>query len=643
MAFRSPRSVHNPFREPETEPCLPSYSTQGNKRSRLSILHVVLCVVLVAGCFLLFDGTSNVSSVPDVDPSPKYKNVGNTFDIGHPPSSIETPIQKPTPAPIPPFHSVSRPVVVPPKEDDDASYTSKPQPTERPPVTPSPTPKVTAAPVKLIERQGHAGHPLPTKTLKKISLWLDSKETSSISTSSDPTTLAWEDMNMGIKKYDFTSLSPSRYGSKSKLEEAKKAFVTSYDKATAKYTTLPDLEVTSYVPSQGSSSLSFPGPLKSSNFALQYTSTLVFVLNPTVVHYDATVPGTEFFAYGNTKFSIDRGMVAFTGTCKKKETTVIHMTQSKGHIEAGETIVLAYRLNGDKVSMSLNGSPFEDFPSKHVFEEGKLQTVLGGGSDTSSFVGEIMEVMVLDEPAVDALSNEILNSLATKWDIPGMKDDVDVANDQRLKPAKGFEDETVESSVKSDHIERPNPKPDELTDIERKELEKKMVEERHKRESATKAKWLMEFDQLHDKAVEEAKTETEKEVEKVKREGVPPSAEDVWTVERAKKFVPGGCKGGDSYKDVPIRVYSIDKKSDTYVSVMWPPPDSAEMADVNKFTNAYKDSMKKITKLRKGGDELTGLVRDEIQSLKELRHSLFCNKHAGGDEGDNLRRWKRVK
>ena len=129
-------------------------------------------------------------------------------------------------------------------------------------------------------------------------------------------------------------------------------------------------------------------------------------------------------------------------------------------------------------------------------------------------------------------------------------------------------------------------------------------------------------------------------MENVKKKGVAPSANDVWTVERAKKYVPGGCKGGDSYKGVPIKVYSVDNKSGTYNGVMWPPPDSAEMADVNTFTNAYKDSMKKISKLRKGGDELTGLVRDEIQSLKELRHSLFCDKRVGpgGDGDDNLRR-----
>ena len=452
-------------------------------------MHVVLCVVLVVGCFLLFDSSRNVSGVPDVEPSPDYKNGGKRFDNVQPPSRMEMPIQKSTPAPLLPSHSASRPFV-PLKEDDDAvSYTPKPRPTEGPPPhTPSPTPKkVATAPAKSSESEqhGHVGHPLPTNTLKKISLWLDSEETSAISTSSDPETLAWEDMNMGKKKYDFTSLSPSIYGSKSKLEEAKDAFLTSYSKAADKHTTLPDLKGTSYVPSRGSSGLSFPGPLKNSNFALQYTSTLVFVLKPKVVHYDAAVPGTQFFAYGNTKFSIDKGMVAFTGTCKKRETTVIHMTQSKGHVEAGETIIVAYRLNGDKVSMSLNGSPFEDFESKHVFEEGKLETVLGGGSVTSSFAGEIMEAMVFDETAVDSLSNDILNFLAKKWDVPGMEDDVDVANDPKLKPAKGFEDERVKSSVESDHIERLNPKPDELTDIEREELEMKKEEVRMTRSEVT--------------------------------------------------------------------------------------------------------------------------------------------------------------
>ena len=98
----------------------------------------------------------------------------------------------------------------------------------------------------------------------------------------------------------------------------------------------------------------------------------------------------------------------------------------------------------------------------------------------------------------------------------------------------------------------------------------------------------------------------------------------------ASEFVPGGCKGGDSYNGVPIKVYKVDKNG-VYASVMWPPPDSAEMADVNTFTEAYTESMKKITKLRKGGEELTKLVHQEIQNLKEMRHHLFCNKNVGSD------------
>ncbi|GMH92885.1 hypothetical protein TrST_g12087 [Triparma strigata] len=641
--FKTPgkRRVPNPFRdEEESLPiCAPKTSSSS---SSFTLKHCFICFILVLGALSLFASKSGVENVSlDVAGTPSHSGqataTGSTDDYL---STIPDTLSTPRPHKAPDLTETETE-----EEGDKYGEKSNAEPVEpvehvepkAPPPTPRPTPQPTpASPPNPVEdhshgHHGHHNHALGTTFLKKFSLWLDASQGDTINASPDAKTFSWDDMNMGEKNYEFLSLSPT--GSKSKLQKAMNEFKTSFDQVQTSLN-LPQVTVSPYVPSSSLDGVTFPGPLRTTNFRPQYVSTLFFVVKPTiVVGTTSNVVGTEFFSSGDAAFSIDKGMVAFASNSKNKDRTVLHMTQSKGHVKADETIAVAYKLNGDKKMMSLNGSPFEEFEGPHVFSDSP-DTFLGGSAAGRSFVGDVKEVILLDSNLDDDKCSEVLNYLAKKWDIIGMPDDVNLRTDTRLVPTEdaGSASESIGAGGKAEHK---NPKPDELTELQKAELKKREEEAKAKADKVKKAEWLEDLDKLHEKAVAEAKEETEKHIEDMKKNAPQNDAnvEDMWTIEKAKKFVPGPCKGsGDSFKGAPLKVWDVDKQGN-YVQVMWPPPASAEFEDINKYTDAYNDAMQSISSLKKGGDRLKKFVHSETTKLKELRHKLFCADLSSGDMG----------
>lgn len=619
------RRVPNPFRD-ETDSlpiCTPPSTSSPSSRFTLKTLFI--CVLLGLGTLSLISskaGVENVVRDTDKHVNDKVGEEAITKDddyLSSIPDKVET----------------LRPVIT---TNDDTYQLEIPLTTPKPiqiePVfTPQPTPEPINKKEEDINPHGHHGHhnhALGTSLLSTFTLWLDSSEFTTIHEDKSSKTFSWDDQNMGSKKFEFLSLSPSEsIFSKSKLNVGMNEFKNSYDSVQDSLK-LPVVTVSPYVPSLSSNGVTFPGPLRSPNFKLQYVSTLFFVLKPDIiVKSKSNIAGTEFFGYGGLTFSIDKGMIAFTGNNNNKERIVTHMTQSYGHVNAGEIICVVFKLNGDRKMSSFNGSPFEMVKVEHVF--GSEEAVLGGGGSGRSFVGSVMEVIVINEMDLDEEeSGEVVNYLAKKWDIEGIPDDVNLKTDPRLTPNgnPGEESETVEAV---NHAEHKNPKPDELTDVEKEELKKKEQEAKQAADKVKKADWLADLDRLHEKAVAEAKEATEKHVNDVKNNApkTDQNIDDMWTVSKAQNFIPGPCKAsGDSFKGAPLKVWSLDK-SNNYIQVMWPPPSTAEFKDINTYTTAYDDAMKSISRVKKGGEELKKFVHKEITGLKELRHGLFCKENEG--------------
>ena len=79
------------------------------------------------------------------------------------------------------------------------------------------------------------------------------------------------------------------------------------------------------------------------------------------------------------------------------------------------------------------------------------------------------------------------------------------------------------------------------------------------------------------------------------------------------------CDQEDAFAGVPIE----DSNEDSNHSP-WVPPEGFPAESVNKWNREYTISMHKIKEADVGGNELRELAAAEVESLRRLRHNLFC-------------------
>jgi len=358
-------------------------------------------------------------------------------------------------------------------------------------------------------------------------------------------------------------------------------------------------------------SVHFPCGLVCRHLQLHDQMTLFLVLRPDFFEAGDQAIGQRFFGhfpYGQLRFN--DGMVAF-------RTDMNEFVLDAAHPIAGDWMILGFRFSG-RPEASINGSPFAEMIGKFggrggadmVFSPTNFVT-LGGTNADCGFLGDIAEVIVVDEALSDANAEKVFEYLSTKHRLQLV---------DRTSGANSAEALALQSAARSEAVRHAYNFPASLRGPGPGQGPGLRGSERPSQEgqaSASQAALLEQMkllqnqlDALKSQATGGNGHATGQIPEKPTiRHQYPRAGETIAPPSSEVKTNPK-CLGGDAFAKLPV---------DT-----WTPPALAPIEAIQSWEDAHAKAMNEINHYDKGGNLLREFIHARVKKLRILRHKLFC-------------------
>lgn len=495
------------------------------------------------------------------------------------------------------------------------------------------------------------GQVLDARTRPNLVLWLNAEAGVQISPGSR-TVLQWRDQSGG--NYVFTPLSPAQHRAASARWNT--ALARQQGRLRAGENGHPDaaMRFIAAHKDDGKNVITFPAPLVANSLQLRDGITAFFVLKPIRLREGDQALGQRFFGhYPYGQFRFHDGRLAF------RTDNGDHVYSSDDVIE-GETLLAAYRFDGN-VQMSLNGRQFEDsYMSRRKRSQPPAFSAsgyvsLGGCPPHNSFVGDIAEVMIFGVPLGDAESRHVAEVLADRHSLalspvadtaalPEMLPQFHAIHSQTHSPhpaipalaaeidgmeglgQKGAKTRAIDRVPAYRHVKEKRrndarnvdnestsgePETDLLTQLREAQAKLAQLQDTVQRQQLN----TLAITSAHPTIDERSKTGLEghaDNAESLQRSAAnAPVVAKLPTMADVAKPAKNPCLGGDAFEKVSI--------------TRWAPPETARLEQIQQWKDAKAQSDAAIKGYPRGGKELRDFVHSQVESLRLLRHNLFCS------------------
>lgn len=506
------------------------------------------------------------------------------------------------------------------------------------------------------------GQGLDAETRPNLVLWL-SAETGVEESATSKTVLRWRDQSGG--NYVFAPLSPAQHraaAARWKIAVTRQeGRVLSEDVGTA-------MQFVS-ARRQKKTSVTFPAPLIANRLQLRDGITAFFVLTPTLLREGDQAIGQRFFGhYPFGQFRLHDRRLGF----KTESGDHVHSTE----ISQGETILAVYRFDGD-VQISLNGGPFEsNYRGKRqppTFSASGYVSI-GGCPPHNSFVGDIAEVMVFGIPLNDRDARHVAEILAERHDISLSPNHLQHSPEDSILPQAHRQGAQL-----ARRQPQPSPAIPDLSDLidaspldnsqNHKRLRasdvvsvyRRVKEQRRAHTPATRVPSQSELlaqlreaqsrlAQLQDVVQQRPEpppppplpSPPREEVGQSQRLAIPAATNRLRRDRRddassARAVASSGTTGSSpplSSSPAPYFPANDEKKKsnsclggDAFEKISitrWKPPETARFEEIQRWKEAKSESDASIKSFPRGGKELRDFVHKQVESMRLLRHKLFC-------------------
>lgn len=497
------------------------------------------------------------------------------------------------------------------------------------------------------------GQALRANIQPNLVLWLDADVGVDV-TPGSKRVLRWRDQSGG--NYIFTPLSPAQHRAAS--ARWKTAITRTRGRDSNGISQAPGdlLHFIAARKAEGKTAVTFPAPLIANDVQLRDGITAFFVLTPSLLQSGDQAIGQRFFGhYPYGQFRFHNGRLAF----KTENGDHVHSSED---VTEGETILAAYRFDGN-VQISLNGGPFEiSYTSKRKRPQPPIFSAsgyisLGGCPPHNSFVGDIAEIMIFGIPLDDSQARHVAEVLAER---NGLSITATATYLTPPQPLPQFQ--TGHSQVKHS----PNPSLPELSALidgtaeaapERKKSRAidrvptyKRIREMGRSESETiqqapnsditqTTESVVEGDLLTQlRAAQTKLTQLQDALQRQRQRAYTPRpvfhAEEKGFIhtlqsdaEIKSPIILQGSTSQSIHRDPQVQARNSCVGGDAFEKVSiskWTPPANAHLEQIQQWKEAKAQSDVAIKGYPRGGKELRDFVHKQVESLRLLRHNLFC-------------------
>lgn len=496
------------------------------------------------------------------------------------------------------------------------------------------------------------GQTLHAHIQPNLVLWLDAHVGVDI-TPGSKSVLRWRDQSGG--NYIFAPLSPAQHRAAS--ARWKTAITRIRERASNRVSESPSdlLHFIAARKAEDKGAIRFPAPLIGNDVQLRDGITAFFVLTPNLLESGDQAIGQRFFGhYPYGQFRFHNGRLAF----KTENGDHVHSSED---VTEGDTILAAYRFDGN-VQISLNGGPFEvsytsrrKRPQPPIFSASGYIS-LGGCPPHNSFVGDIAEIMIFGIPLDDTQARHVAETLAERnglslsamasYSTPPQSlpqfhtghNQLQYSANPSIPELSALIDGTDEATLKRKNTRA----------IDRVPTYKR-VRGRLRSASETIKKSPNDITQTTE-TVAESDLSTQLQAAQAKltqlqhalrRQRQPDTvtspvyhAQEEGSADYAKS--DPGTKSSITFQHSPSESIQQDRRVQTEnpclggdafekVSISkWTPPEKAHLEQILQWKQAKSQSDTAIKGYPRGGKELRDFVHKQVETLRLLRHNLFC-------------------